>query len=93
MPGAAGAAEQHTNLDLDTCKEYCKANPACHYVNWVEPAGNGQCSLWAQCGEMCQTDHCWAWWTTYEFLDRPGLPAWNTTPCDSLPEKPSEVDG
>ena len=81
--------EHHTNLDLDTCKEYCKANPLCRYINWVEPAGDGQCSLWAQCGEDCSPTQCWAWWTTYEFLDRPGRPPWNTTACDSLPEKPT----
>ena len=47
------------NLDLITCQRQCKANPQCSYITWVVPAGNGQCSLFAQCGEQCLPDHCW----------------------------------
>ena len=56
----------------------------------VVPAGDGQCDLFEQCGEQCLPDHCWGWWTTYEYLDRPGAP-WNATSCDSLPEKPGRM--
>ena len=84
--------ETHTNLDLRTCFAYCAANPACAYVNWVRPDGDGQCSLWAQCGEMCLADHCAHWWVTFENLDRP-RPAWNATPCDALPEHSTSGDG
>ena len=82
--------EQHTNIDRQTCFAYCSANPKCAYVNWVEPDDSGECSLWAECGEMCLTDHCWNWWVTFENLDR-ARPAWNATACDSLPEKPSSA--
>ena len=77
----------HSTLTFDDCAAYCVGDPRCKYINWVKPDGDGQCSLWAACGEMCLTDHCWNWWTTYELLDRV-RPAWNTTMCDSLPEQP-----
>lgn len=87
-PPAKPLAAEYTDLTLNQCLSLCQENPACRYVNWVEPAGNGECTLWGDCGEMCLTDHCWNWWVTYENLDRT-RPLWNTTACDSLPEKPS----
>lgn len=77
-----------TTLWFNECAAACVANPRCRYINWVKPDEEQQCTLWGDCGEMCLTDHCWAWWTTYELLDR-ARPAWNTTPCDSLPERPT----
>jgi hypothetical protein len=85
----ASPLQEYTNLSLDQCLAYCKANSECHYVNWVEPMINGECTLWSTCGEMCLTDHCWSWWTTWENNDRPAGAPWNVTACDSLPEKPS----
>ncbi len=87
-PPATQLAE-YTNLDLSRCMGYCEQNPSCRYVNWVVPSADGDCTLWADCGEMCLPNQCWGWWTSYELLDR-AAPTWNTTQCDSLPEKPSE---
>jgi len=91
-PGGKQLGDSISNLSFETCLAYCEANAACRYVNWVVPAGDGQCDLYETCGEQCLTDHCWGWYTTYEFLDR-APPAWNTTACDSLPERPGGDGG
>jgi hypothetical protein len=83
----------YTNLSLNECLAYCKANSQCHYINWVEPMIHGECSLWSTCGEMCLPDHCWSWWVTFEDIDRPAGNVWNKTTCDSLPEQPNNQVG
>ena len=86
-PGGRQLGDSLVNLNFTTCLAYCEASPACKYVGWVVPAGDGLCALFAECGEQCLPQQCWAWWTTYEFYDR-APPAWNATACDSLPERP-----
>jgi len=90
-PGGKQLGDSLVNLNFTTCLAYCEAEPTCRYVNWLVPAGDGQCDLYEQCGEQCLPDHCWGWWTTYEFLDRTAGAPWNVTACDSLPEKPSQA--
>lgn len=91
--GAGGVqlGDEHTNLSLNDCLGLCVADPQCRYVNWVEPAKDGECTLWSSCGELCLTDHCWQWWTTWENRNRPDPVVWNATVCDSLPEQPSLI--
>ena len=90
--GAGGVqlGDSLVNLSFEECLAYCEANALCKYVNWLEPPGDGLCALYSVCGVQCLPSQCWGWWTTYEFYDR--APAvWNTTACDSLPEKPGQL--
>jgi hypothetical protein len=90
--GAGGVqlGDSLVNLSFEECLAYCEANPLCKYLNWLEPPGDGLCALYSVCGVQCLPSQCWGWWTTYEFFDR-APPAWNTTACDSLPEKPGKL--
>ena len=77
----------------EECQALCVAHPDCRYMNYVEPVlPTSGCSIWADCGVLCITDHCWHWWVTYIYEARPG-PAWNVTACDALPEGPPPPPG
>jgi hypothetical protein len=55
------------------CEALCVATPECRYMSYVEPEmPSSQCSLWADCAELCLTDHCWHWWVerTSTFLEQ-----------------------
>ena len=84
---------QKSGLSFAACQALCVAHPDCRYMNYVEPVlPTSGCSIWADCGVLCITDHCWHWWVTYIYEARPG-PAWNVTACDALPEGPPPPPG
>ena len=87
--GAKPLLPPKAGLSFGDCQALCVSNPSCRYMNYVLPASPlSQCSIWAQCDELCLTDHCWHWWVTHEYTARLSGVAWNKTACDSLPEAP-----
>ena len=92
-PGVGGLqiGKAQGGLSFEACQASCEQNSACHYISYVFPeSAHSQCSLWARCGTLCITDHCWNWWVTYEYTARSSGIRWNKTACDSLPEGPKQ---